>query len=784
MRFNGKYIGLQGWTDSRVGNNQEFIIAQIDNFPEFKKKIEKINIGLKLAVGFSINPLNHASRKNDDVIEIQNILIDLDGQNIYKDYEAVKMFLKANNIKSVYEDKSGNGYHFLIPLEFKLHEKDLVEKFLEFLKKECKIGSLDTRVKLLTQILRVPESIHRKTGTDIKLETLEWNRITNSDVEDNTKNIRNVLSKAHFQEITKENPDKIIQQDESEKDDGDYFFAKILGSPGLRKYLSNKSGISKNDVLFKNLAIFLIRHPKFSKNGNQFVRECKHSMQEFDGWIKKSTDNKITKINYLEIKNWVITNELVELKPLIDKQILIEGNYINNYEMCFIKNIKTPTRYLLFNKSKTSLMVSNEADMFTTILLESDFADFDFMEYYSIYPYNDKGEELSEVQKNNKVINKLRKTIKQYNLLMPIYDFGYKPTKEKYFDYNGEQYFNTYKTGPLEDWFEEKDSYKFPYIKKLIMNLVNADKKGYEYFLKWLSFILVNPQMKLPSSVIFMGTQGIGKGRFREWILPGIWGKNNVTQVNQTHLEDKWTDWLVNVRFIIANEIQVAGRSKDQVRKKIKEYSTDQDVSVQLKGRDSSKIQNYSHWLFFSDQEVPFEIESNDRRHTVFNCDTPLDVEIAKVLSPELNPGYLEKELKDFVSYLKTLNVKFKDVERLFLTESKKKLIDMSKDSSDRFMEELKNFKTLKQFCRTYEHPYGIDSVTPERQFKDIVLVRDLYNIYIHWCDKNTIYFKKSTIGFSMSLSKKHHINSHRDALDNVDLHGQRYFKINEVLKK
>ena len=776
-RYTDSYIGIQGWSDGKEGTATDFILATPEFFNDFKRKILHINMNQKLAVGFCINPLKEPRRKSENIREIHHILIDLDGQKIFKDYQAVKMFLESNNIKTKYEDKSGNGYHFLIPVKLPLEKEDLVEKFLNFIKSETKVASLDTKVKLLTQILRIPESIHRKSGKDIKLKTLEWNHVTNSDIDDNNKSIMEMVSKAHFKEISEDNS-MIQQQDELEEDEGDYFFTKLLSSAKLRSQIAETKGVGKNDILFKNLAIFVYKNPKHTKNANTFIGQCGHSKGEFSGWLKKAAAGKITKINYMELKNWVDINKLEFMKVVIDEQIHVEGNFLNNFELCFMKNTRHAQRYLTFDNRKNSTMVSTEPDMFKNILLEAGMAKFNYIDYYNVYIWNEKGDELSEVQKDNKIINNMRKTLKKYTLMRPVFDFGYKPTNERYFDYEGETFLNRYKMGPLEEYWEERKDFTFPYIRALLMNLVDDDEAAFIYVCEWLSFILQNPLTKLPNSLVFMGTQGIGKGRFRDWILPGIWGENNIKQINEKNLEKEWGDFLIARRFIVANEIKVQGKSKEGVRKKIKEYSTDSKVSVQLKGRDDLDLMNYSHWMFFSDQDVPFEIEANDRRHSVFSCDKPLKDEIAEALSPELNPGYLEKELKDFVLYLKNMDVKFGDVKKIFDNDTKRKLIDVSKDSVETFVEELKNFKTIKKFAAGFEHHFAIDTGSSDKTFTEFILARDLYLLYDHWCKKNMNNYPKSSIGFSMVFTKKFKINSHRM---NSIANNQRYYNISEI---
>jgi hypothetical protein len=147
----------------------------------------------------------------------------------------------------------------------------------------------------------------------------------------------------------------------------------------------------------------------------------------------------------------------------------------------------------------------------------------------------------------NKIISYLIET--ESELLDGI---SYKPVDELIFIEEGRKYFNKYcKSNYL---LNIEKGHKFPNIKRLVMNLCGNDKGFYDYFNKWLSWIIFNPTKKLPTAIIFKGDKGTGKSKFAELVLMNIF-KSNYNGVTQNMINSEFNGYIVARQLICAEEV-------------------------------------------------------------------------------------------------------------------------------------------------------------------------------------------------------------------------------------
>jgi len=746
-----EYLDICFWNDQKRDRIIDTYYKK-DNIDlnEIEELIVSWNQENTYAAGYMLNPLNESKRDSKNVSRILNVAIDIDKGNDISKYNIVLDKLTSMGIQTSLTDKSQNGFHFVIPVEMSNTDSKVVERFLKGFKEHVH-EDVDTIVFDLPRFFRLPETINNKSIPGTLLETMWMDDMFNDEmVQNNTRIIREY---AESVELKSDKFESIVNSVDIMQEEPDVFFDTILKSKELQKYIADKDGIEKNNILFKNIAIYLKSHEEAEEEIHEFVKLCDHSEGEFYGWVKKD----MLIVNYSEIRKWIFDYDLDLLKPIIKEQLKISVAFLENFQMCYIASEKTH-RYMIYDKRSGGINRHTESQLSEFIKYLSFEEGVDIYSEFNISRVNPEGEPLSQRQLLNKIQDRMLRMFQESDILKLIDEFGYKPTEEKFFEDFGRKYFNTYSAGPLENYFVHKDSYEFPYIEKLLKHLTNSEA-GYEYLNKWLSFILVNPLVKLPSSIIFKGTQGTGKGRFREWILPSIWGNHNIEEINDTNLKNIWGDYVKNNRIVIANEINLTDSGSNSAYKRIKEYSTDKEVSIQQKGKPLEKIHNYSHWLFFSDQEMPVKLDAEDRRHTIFHQETAIPPAIVMELSPDINPGKLMEEMREYVSYLRTLEVKFEEVYKFLPTDSKDEIIQMSKDTVDSFLEELKDYETMSSFCIEYGSELAIDTT---KNVDEAISSKDLYDLYYVWADKNHFRYKKSQIGFGMKLSKEKKIDTAR----------------------
>lgn len=753
-----EYFCTSFWSDKERDKVIDIFYKKNEiDYEKINNYIIKYNIDTHYAAGYMVNPTYKNERSYKAVNRILNIPIDIDKGNQQEKYDKVNKFLEKNNIKTSLIDKSQNGFHFIIPVELNNNDTPIVEKFIKLLNQNVH-KDIDKKMFDAPRFFRLPETLNNKSESPTPLETLHFEDLTQEQIEQNTINVRHYVESNELEE-------KIYIHQEENQTEPDIFFEKLLRNDTIKKYIANRDNIEKNNILFKNLAIYTKFHSDIEELAYDFIKQCGHSEGEFYGWVKK--DMMI--VNYKELKLWIYEHNLEDLKPLIREQMKLNLKYLDNFKICYLTQDKSH-RYMLYDKRNSSYTKNTDKQLIESLKFKSNEDGYDIYEELEIYDkYTEDGKPLSMQQLNNRLLNKLLTKFDETDILQTIYDFGYKPVIERFFSEGDKKYFNIYTPGELEYFFEDKpiNQYEFPNVKKILKHLT-VTEEGYEYFNKWLGFILQNPTTKLPTSIIFKGTQGIGKGRLREWILPYIFGNHNIEEINDSNLKNQWGDYIKNNRIVVANEINLLDSASNSAYKRIKEYSTDKKVSIQQKGKQLEKISNYTHWIFFSDQEMPIRIDSEDRRHTIFHQEDKLPINIVMALSPDINPGQLKKEMKEYVSYLRKIEVKFEDVVTYLPTQDKIDLINMSKDTIDLFMAEITETDNFEYFVLEYNPEYKL---YPEKieHINSFIEVKDFYDLYVKWCIKNHHKYPKSSITLGKKLSKEYKINSIQKKVKNIN---------------
>jgi len=741
------YINIFTWKDSNKGQIHDVYFKAVkENIDQIERTIKELN-KRGTAVGYCINPLKSNKRSEENVDRITQIFVDVDGGMIEENFEKTYMEISRLGMEPYYVAGSGSGYHFNFDVDLPATSIHLIKNFIKHLNTINK--NVDLKVSNISRIQRLPKTKnfkHNQKGDEVKV--LHFEEEINQDKTNKNTDVLNSFTK-ETKEVKKIDTDnaKEVAEHLAKKD---VFFTELLKDEAAMLYLSKKDGIGKNDNLFKNLAIFDFNtDEKYHDEIVAFVELCGHIEQEYDGWLRKASS---LEINYDEIRNWINDNNLEPLKPLIREQMNFETNFLDRWKFAYMEGREGDYRYLAYDTKKDYFSYHTLSKLKEMIHIKSRAQNVFFEEAFGLI-FMDEWGKMSLGQKENMIRSKIWEKIFYAQKLPDIYDVGSKPVKDRFFEDGGKVYFNEYKPGLYEYYFVEKEVYKFPNIKLLILHLCGGDEKGYQFVIKYLAFVLQNPTEKLPSSILFYGTSGIGKGRLRHWILNNIWGENNIKEIDQGSLEQIWGDYLVGARWVIANEIVFNPKSQTKISQKVKNHSTDPRITVNLKGRDQQDIANFSHWLFFADQEHPLKIEEQDRRFTVFKQPRPINKDITNNLGKDET---LHNELKDFVSYLRTVDVKFQDVQMPYENDSRKELISMNKDTVDQFLEELWEHENFQQFMHDNCLQYN------SKTYEQIVITGEFHTLYRTWCTKNGLDHPYQMVRFGQILKVRYNIESAR----------------------
>lgn len=739
------FIQISSFDDKKLGNrpyDKFFNIREITE-KDLINEAEVKNFGV-YGVFFNFNPLSTNIRQKEYIKKILYLFIDLDGAK--KEHEEIiTTFLTENNIKYSYKAQSGNGYHFLVPINLEITEEHIIKNFLNYIKNNiCNL--IDTQVYELNRCMRFPESYHKKTSQDIKLKTLEYIKNTKEDIENNSKLIYN------FQYENKKG--ELDTQYLSTLDLEDIFFSEILNNTeSWEKYYGFlKNSKDRNSHFIKNLGLFISKNYQYKDKANLFLKGWEASrIKACEGWIKKAKENNLV-VNYYELFKWTSENNITEWKTLIKKQL--NESFVDEIEFYYLEDEKPEFAFLIYYPKKNYYVFKNNNTLLETLYYEAQERGINLINFFNIPEEDEKGKAYSYQTRVSMSKKALMTKLDKEKRIKKVFNINYEPSEDKFIYMESKRYFNIYQKTVYFDFFKKESEYYFPHIEELILNLCGNDENSYNWFNMWLGWQIQNPTRKLPTAVIFQGRQGSGKGVFKNLILDNIFG-SNVQEINQTHLESSFNDYLLGKQIIVANEV-IHNENKALLPNVLKNLVTDPTLTISRKFKSSVEGKNYTHWIFCTNNDNPLKIDEDDRRYSVFYSEKLKGgEEHACEFVKELIIN-LEYELKQYISYLKTLEIKEHIVRKPIWTDAKAEIIELNKDSVDKFKEYLQQFSNLEDVFKVIYG--GLDNYYIDNSYGDgdnYILTEKIYLLYEFWCQKHKekgIYSKQN---FSKKLSNK-----------------------------
>jgi predicted transcriptional regulator len=290
---------------------EEYVGSLIKNFPDMK--VHFINQLTKeiWRNDKTISELSKEEIEKINLIKQQPNEIILDIEEKYK-LPQIKDKLKAKAWDYEIWDTGSRGFHISVKFrnlaQLDLELRDRIRKYI--------INEFETDDKMAkeSQWMACPWSIHFKTG-NYKLLVEDFianndNRISDEIIDYCKKDIENRKK-------------SLIMSDEEFKD-----FYKT--DPYLKYALTTKivDG-GRNDILFKNLAIGLVRsglgEEDIIKIANKVVENCPgKSIGEFFGWVNRVKEGSLNEYNKSELVNWSLQYNHPVLYELVDDSEYLE----------------------------------------------------------------------------------------------------------------------------------------------------------------------------------------------------------------------------------------------------------------------------------------------------------------------------------------------------------------------------------------------------------------------------------------------------------------------------
>lgn len=424
----------------------------------------------------------------------------------------------------------------------------------------------------------------------------------------------------------------------------------------------------------------------------------------------------------------------------------IEGFGFKIYRL---RENRVDSEFLLYSEKKRTWSVYSEKRLYSILIVE--------LRDLGVDVYDFARDKIKMELTSKQIDNLILQWIAEEQIL--IDNIGYMPSDDLTYEEDDKTYFNVYRRSKLlDDVYSQPQpqEHVFPNIEKLIKNLCGGSEVEYNYFIRWLGWIVQNPLKRLPTSIILQGEQGTGKSKFCELILKPIFAQN-FCEIGQSDINKEYNDYILGKQIIVANEV-IHNDNKFLVPDKLKNYVTDEFLSINRKFKDTIYVRNYSQWIFVTNNQVPLKIDNGDRRYSVFKSKKLVNGRdlINKLLDN------IESELKQFLQFLLFIPVNYSDVDQPIDNEAKKELIKSSYNSVQEFIEEAKDLGGLDKVA---DH-YGVLLRTLNINGKVGFLSSELYSVYTFFC-ADVGYNRSSKIFFSKNFSNHYNYKSIVEWIDN-----------------
>jgi phage/plasmid-associated DNA primase len=267
-------------------------------------------------------------------------------------------------------------------------------------------------------------------------------------------------------------------------------------------------------------------------------------------------------------------------------------------------------------------------------------------------------------------------------------NISFLPKEELLFFENNKLFFNIYKKSEfmlLNDLKLDKNkdySKDYPLIEKLLMHICVNDINLYDYVKKWYAWKIQNPEVKLPTALIFQSEKGTGKTFFQERVIKKIfehlWKSVNVDNFDEKYNNFMFGSLLVHLEEAINNEQQ------EKTSQKLKSYISDNIIPIRRMNTDPYEVRCYASITENTNTHKPVFIEENDRRYIIVGYQNrKIDEELITELL--LN---IDEEVKAFYFHLKTLKLNLSELLVPYHTEAKTNIRKYNMSSLENFFDE------------------------------------------------------------------------------------------------
>ncbi len=189
--------------------------------------------------------------------------------------------------------------------------------------------------------------------------------------------------------------------------------------------------------------------------------------------------------------------------------------------------------------------------------------------------------------------------------------------------------------------------------------IADSSQEVFEFLLNYLAHGVQKTWEKPRSALVMRSDPGAGKGTLVDYYCP-IFGVHYQQITDPEHLLGRFNSHMQNCVFLYADEAMWAGNKEGEG--KLKALITEKKIRIEIKGRDSFQLDNFTRVLFSSNKDWVVPMEINDRRFFVMDVSNRHkgDTEYFGALHWEMENGgraallydLLQRDITEFVPTL------------------------------------------------------------------------------------------------------------------------------------
>jgi len=299
-------------------------------------------------------------------------------------------------------------------------------------------------------------------------------------------------------------------------------------------------------------------------------------------------------------------------------------------------------------------------------------------------------------------------------------------------DYNGKAYnmFSGFKNNNDKPINNDKIKPFFDYLDRIFKNEVISISA----ILDWIAWIRQRPHLKTEKAIVlYSDTQGVGKNTLVE-IIGAVLGYT--TTVNDVKdLVKNFNNHITNKLIIYGDEVKVKAK---ELRDDLKTMITRTKMQCEKKGIDSYEINDYSNYIFTTNNQNSFYIEPTDRRFMLFDL---VEEKMSEKESKTLRTLMQDNEfLESLDTYFKTrelperLEAPMNKYKKLLIALSAPAYIQMIYTQPFKFAGNEWRSSDLYEVAITYAKGHFLEST-----FSKDKMARDLKNEFEPFFTRNSI---------------------------------------------